>query len=67
MPRTGRGCTGLRSTRRAVSVAALRALRAAGAEHAIVCPRGDPAHPGPLRLYRDLGFVPDTRTLTFSP
>lgn len=50
---------------RAVCVAAMHALRAAGAERALVCPRGDAHYPVPGRLYRALGFVPHGRTVTW--
>lgn len=49
----------------AVSLAALRAAREAGATTGLVCPRGDHDYPGPQRLYRRIGFVPGARTLTF--
>ncbi|MEW9552790.1 GNAT family N-acetyltransferase [Nonomuraea sp. NPDC050783] len=51
---------------RAVCLAALAALRRAGAEHAIVYPvQGHPAHPGALPLYTSLGFTPYGRTHTY--
>ncbi|CAN5298269.1 hypothetical protein BH09ACT12_BH09ACT12_32530 [soil metagenome] len=48
----------------AVSLAALRAARDAGATRALVCPRGDRAYPGPMALYQGLGFEPGERTVT---
>ncbi len=48
----------------AVSLAALRAARDAGATRAVVCPRGDRAYPGPQALYRGLGFEPGEQTVT---
>ena len=42
----------------AASLEALRRLRAAGADTAIVYARGDADYPAPLRLYRGLGFEP---------
>ncbi len=50
----------------AVSLACLRAMRAAGAERAVVNPRGDDAYPVPGRLYRGLGFRPVARTVTYA-
>jgi ribosomal protein S18 acetylase RimI-like enzyme len=47
---------------RAVCVAALHALRKAGATQAYVNPRGDADYPIPARLYRSLGFTDDGRT-----
>lgn len=44
----------------------MHALRAAGAEQAIVYARGDAAYPGPISLYHGLGFEPYARTLTFT-
>jgi ribosomal protein S18 acetylase RimI-like enzyme len=49
----------------AVSLAVLRAFRAAGAEHAVVNARGDAAYPAPKRLYESLGFREQTRTRTY--
>ncbi len=49
----------------AVSLAVLRALRAAGAVRAIVNARGDAAYPAPKRLYESLGFREYTRTRTY--
>lgn len=55
-----------RGLARAVCLAALHALREAGAIQAIVYPlQGDPAHPGAYPLYESLGFVPYARTLTY--
>jgi ribosomal protein S18 acetylase RimI-like enzyme len=50
---------------RAVSLAALHALRNAGAENAVVYPRGDDAYPIPARLYGGMGFMPRARTVTY--
>lgn len=50
---------------RAVSLDALRRLRAAGAERALVQSSGDPARPGPSRLYESIGFRTEWRALTF--
>jgi GNAT superfamily N-acetyltransferase len=50
---------------RAVSIAALDALRRAGAERAVVYPRGDAAYPVPMRLYSSIGFAPVSRTVTY--
>lgn len=47
---------------RAVCLAALHALKEAGATHAYVDPRGDAAYPIPARLYRSLGFTDGPRT-----
>lgn len=52
---------------RAVCLAALHAARDAGAREAVVYPViGDPKFPAALPLYRDLGFRPYARTLTFT-
>ena len=51
---------------RAVNLAALTALRDAGATHATVCPRGDDDYPVPGKLYRSIGFEPGARTVTFA-
>ena len=48
----------------AVSLAALRAARDAGARTGLVCPRGDDGYPVPRRVYQAMGFVPGPRTLT---
>jgi predicted N-acetyltransferase YhbS len=50
---------------RAVNLATLRALRTAGADTALVCPRGDDAYPVPAKLYQSIGFEPDARTITY--
>ena len=50
---------------RLVCLAALHALRAAGATRAIVGARGDDAYPVPRRLYGGLGFAPYARTVFF--
>jgi ribosomal protein S18 acetylase RimI-like enzyme len=47
---------------RAVCLAALHALRKAGATQAYVNPRGDADYPIPARLYRSLGFTDEGRT-----
>lgn len=49
----------------AVNLAAMTALRDAGATHATVCPRGDDDYPVPGKLYRSIGFEPGARTVTF--
>jgi predicted N-acetyltransferase YhbS len=54
----GRGLAG------AVSLAALRAARDAGASTGLVCPRGDEEYPVPGRVYRAIGFRPGPRTVT---
>ncbi len=51
---------------RAVNLAALRAMREAGAESALVCPRGDDGYPIPGKLYQSLGFQPGARTITYT-
>ncbi|SDD11394.1 Ribosomal protein S18 acetylase RimI [Actinokineospora iranica] len=55
-----------RGLSRAVCLAALHALKAAGATQAIVYPRGDAAYPVPRVLYRGLGFRPYARTRTYA-
>lgn len=50
---------------RAVNLATLRAMREAGAESAIVNPRGDDGYPIPGKLYRSLGFQPGARTILY--
>lgn len=50
----------------AVTLAALHALAAAGGWTAMVTPRGDEGYPGPMRLYRALGFQPGARTVTWT-
>ena len=51
---------------RAVCLAALHALRAAGARTAVVYPvDSPPAHPGAMALYRSLGFRRYARSRTF--
>ena len=37
----------------------------AGADSAVVHPRGDDAHPAPARLYGGLGFEARARTVTY--
>jgi len=52
---------------RAVCLTALHAAREAGAREAVVYPViGHPKSPAALPLYRDLGFRPYARTLTFT-
>lgn len=50
----------------AVNLAALTALREAGATQAIVCPRGDDAYPIAAKLYQSIGFRPGPRTATYT-
>ncbi|HEU0028636.1 MAG TPA: GNAT family N-acetyltransferase [Ktedonobacterales bacterium] len=50
---------------RAVNLATLRAMREAGAESAIVNPRGDEGYPIPGKLYRSIGFQPSARTALY--
>jgi ribosomal protein S18 acetylase RimI-like enzyme len=50
---------------RATSLAALHALKNAGAESAVVYPRGDDAYPIPMRLYGGMGFVSRAHTVTY--
>lgn len=50
----------------AVTLAALHALARAGGHTALVTPRGDDDYPGPMRLYRSLGFRPGARTITWT-
>lgn len=54
----GRGLAG------AVTLAAVAAARELGASRAVVRPRGDDGYPGPLKVYRKLGFEPVSRTVT---
>lgn len=54
-----------RGLSRAICLAALHALKAAGGTRAIVYPRGDSAYPIPQALYRSIGFEPYTRTHTY--
>ncbi|MGI8576737.1 MAG: GNAT family N-acetyltransferase [Nocardioidaceae bacterium] len=51
---------------RAVSLAALHALRDAGADIAVVYPRGDATYPVAASLYRSIGFTPGARTITYT-
>jgi len=46
----------------AVNLAALHALRDAGATNAMVCPRGDDGYPQARALYQSIGFEPGART-----
>jgi ribosomal protein S18 acetylase RimI-like enzyme len=50
---------------RAVSLDALRRLRDAGAEQAIVLCRGDDGYPAPKRLYESVGFRQHSRSVGF--
>jgi len=50
---------------RAVSFDALRRLRDAGAEQAIVLCRGDDLYPAPKRLYESVGFRQHTRSVRY--
>lgn len=54
-----------RGLSRAVCLAALHAVRRAGATVAVVYPRGDAGYPVPQRLYRSLGFRPYDRTRAY--
>ncbi|MFN8195962.1 MAG: GNAT family N-acetyltransferase [Nocardioidaceae bacterium] len=49
---------------RVAVIGALWALRAEGAQQAVVWPRGDAGYPGPRRLYEACGFVTQGRTVT---
>ena len=51
---------------RAVTLAALHALRDLGGRIAQVTPRGDDDYPGPRRLYESIGFRPARRTITWT-
>lgn len=51
---------------RAVCLAALHALRRAGASTAVVYPRGDAGYPIPQRLYRSIGFSSYDRTHSYT-
>ncbi|WP_405058749.1 GNAT family N-acetyltransferase [Kribbella sp. NBC_01505] len=46
----------------AVNLAALHAVRDAGATEAMVCPRGDNAYPQARALYQSIGFRPGARS-----
>ncbi|MEJ0064736.1 MAG: GNAT family N-acetyltransferase [Caulobacteraceae bacterium] len=50
---------------RAMCLAALNALRAAGATLATVKPRGDPDYPVPRQAYRSMGFDSEGRQLVY--
>ena len=54
-----------RGLSRAVCLAALHAVRRAGATVAVVYPRGDAGYPVPQHLYRSLGFRPYDRTRAY--
>ena len=54
-----------RGLARAVDLAALHALREAGATEALVCPRGDDGYPQARALYQSIGFKPGPRTVTY--
>jgi ribosomal protein S18 acetylase RimI-like enzyme len=49
----------------AVNLAALHALREAGATEGLVCPRGDDGYPQARALYQSIGFKPGSRTVTY--
>ena len=49
----------------AVNLAALHAVRDAGAVEALVCPRGDDGYPKARKLYQSIGFRPGARTVTY--
>ncbi|TDD59503.1 GNAT family N-acetyltransferase [Kribbella antibiotica] len=51
----------------AVNLAALHALREAGATDAMVCPRGDDGYPQARALYQSIGFRPGARTALYLP
>jgi len=51
---------------RAVCLAAMHALRAAGADRAVVYPTFGHGHPGAIPLYADLGFQPYARSITYA-
>ncbi|MFI9510521.1 GNAT family N-acetyltransferase [Nocardia sp. NPDC052566] len=55
-----------RGLSRAVCLAALHALEAAGGRSAVVYPRGDAGYPVPQILYRGLGFAQYARTLAYT-
>lgn len=48
-----------------VDVALLRVFTDLGARSAVVMPRGDDAYPGPMRLYRSIGYRPGDRSLLY--
>jgi ribosomal protein S18 acetylase RimI-like enzyme len=50
---------------RAVCLAAMHAVRAAGADRAVVYPTFGHGHPGAIPLYADLGFRPYARSVTY--
>jgi ribosomal protein S18 acetylase RimI-like enzyme len=54
-----------RGLARAVNLDALRRLRTAGAERAIVLCRGDDDYPAPKLLYESVGFRRHSRSVTF--
>ncbi len=58
---------GRRGLARAACLAALHALRAQGAERAIVYARGDDAYPAPRALYGSLGFEEVGRKYAYVP
>jgi ribosomal protein S18 acetylase RimI-like enzyme len=51
---------------RAVCLAAMHALRAAGADRAVVYPTFGHGHPGAIPLYADLGFRPYARSVSYA-
>ncbi|MFC0626272.1 GNAT family N-acetyltransferase [Kribbella deserti] len=56
-----------RGLAQAVNLAALHALRDAGATSATVCPRGDDAYPKARALYQSIGFKPGARSKLYVP
>jgi ribosomal protein S18 acetylase RimI-like enzyme len=55
-----------RGLAQAVDLAALHALRDAGATDARVCPRGDDGYPQARALYQSIGFKPGPRTVFYT-
>jgi ribosomal protein S18 acetylase RimI-like enzyme len=55
-----------RGLARAVCTAVLHAFARSGGHRAVVCSRGDAAHPVPKRLYESMGFSEYTRTYTYT-
>jgi len=54
-----------RGLAQAVNLAALHAVRDAGAVEALVCPRGDDGYPMARKLYQSIGFRPGARSVTY--
>lgn len=54
-----------RGLARAVTIAALKALRDLGAKGAVALPRSDPGYPGPARLALSCGFRRGPRTVRY--